>query len=278
MPSEPPSESPPATHCIGVFDSGVGGLSVLRALRRALPSAQLLYVADSGFAPYGERDEAFVVDRSRRIARFLRAQGAQVLVIACNTATAAAVHLLRAEDPQWPVVGVEPGVKPAVAASRNGRIGVMATRGTLASDKFRRLIESHGMGATIVPQPCAGLARAIESGDLDAPPLLALIDDCCAPLREAQVDTVVLGCTHYPFASHHIQAALGPQVLLIDTAEAVARRTQSLCEQLPASGPAAASNLLWTTGNAEDLARIARRWLGFDCEVRPLAAASLGDG
>lgn len=264
-------ESPSPTHCIGVFDSGVGGLSVLRTLRRAMPSAQLLYVADSGFAPYGERDEAFVVERSRHIAGFLRAQGAQVLVIACNTATAAAVHLLRADDPQWPVVGVEPGVKPAVGASRNGRIGVMATRGTLASDKFRRLIETHGASATIVPQPCAGLARAIEGGDLDAPQLLSLVEAYCSPLREANVDTVVLGCTHYPFVAHCIQAALGPQVQLIDTAEAVARRTQSLCAQLPAAASATTPpNLLWTTGDVAGLARIARRWLDFDCEVRAL--------
>lgn len=266
MPIAPPS----STHCIGVFDSGVGGLSVLRALRRTLPTAQLLYVADSGFAPYGERDESFVIERSRHIAGFLRAQGAQVLVIACNTATAAAIHLLRADDPQWPVVGVEPGVKPAVAASRNGRIGVMATRGTLASEKFRRLIETHGANATIVPQPCAGLARAIEGGDLDAPQLLALVETYCAPLREANVDTVVLGCTHYPFVARHIQAALGLKVQLIDTAEAVARRTQSLCAQLAPMTLATPATVLWSSGDVESLARIAGRWLDFECEARSL--------
>jgi glutamate racemase len=265
-------EPPYSPLCIGVFDSGVGGLSVLRALRQTMPDAQLLYVADSGFAPYGERDESFVVERSRRIASFLRAQGARLLVVACNTATAAAVHLLREDDPHWPVVGVEPGVKPAVAASRNKRVGVMATRGTLASEKFRRLIAAHGAGATIVPQACPGLAHAIETGDLDAPELLALIERHCAPLRVAGVDTVVLGCTHYPFVAHHIRAALGPQVQLIDTAEAVAQRTLSLGMSLPAAAHttttgAGRTNVLWTTGNAAGLARIAGRWLAFECEV-----------
>lgn len=263
-----------APHCVGVFDSGVGGLSVLQALRRAMPAAHLLYVADSRFAPYGERNDNFVVERSRHIATFLRAQGAQLLVVACNTATAAAVHLLRSDHPQWPVVGVEPGVKPAVAISRNGRIGVMATRGTLASEKFRRLIDAHGSGVTIVPQPCPGLAHAIESGDIDAPQLLALVERYCAQLRAAEVDTVVLGCTHYPFVAHHIQAALGPGVQLIDTAEAVARRTLSLCQDLAPSALRSPSGttLLWTTGEPAGLGLIASRWLGFDGQVQPLGS------
>lgn len=261
--------------CIGVFDSGVGGLSVLRALRRAMPAARLLYVADSRYAPYGERDEAFVIARSRRIASFLRSQGAQLLVIACNTATAAAVQTLRTDDAHWPVVGVEPGVKPAVAASRNGRIGVMATTTTLASAKFRRLLDAHSAAAQVHTQPCPGLARAIEAGDLDAPELLALIEAHCAPLRAAEVDTVVLGCTHYPFVAHHIQAALGAQVQLIDTAEAVARHTLVLGSRLVPTRAAAqhSPTRLWATGDAQRLREIAQRWLDFECDVGPLEEA-----
>lgn len=264
--------------CIGVFDSGVGGLSVLSALRRALPAAQLLYVADSAHAPYGERDEAFVVERSRHIAAFLRSRGAWLLVVACNTATAAAVHVLRAAYPQWPVVGVEPGVKPAVMASRNGRIGVMATSGTLASTKFSQLIAAHAKGAQVHAQACPGLARAIEEGNLDAPQLLSLVRAYCAPLRAARVDTVVLGCTHYPFITRHIQAALGPGVQLVDTAEAVAQRALALSRDLhpvdTRTSTRRAKTMLWTTADVTHLQHIARSWLDFECEVAALTVDS----
>ena len=267
---------------IGVFDAGVGGLSVLRALKQTLPAARLLYVADSGFAPYGERSDEYLIERSRRIAGFLRAQGAQMLVIACNTATAAAARALRSEAPGWPIVGVEPGIKPAVAATRNGRIGVLATTSTLASEKFSRLLHEHAQGVQVHAQACPGLAFAIEEGRLDAPELQSLIERYCAPLRGAGVDTVVLGCTHYPFVAPQIQAALGNEVLLIDTAQAVAKRAVSLCESL-AIGEAStdstdANAALWTTGDAATLRRIASQWLDFACRVQALPPANLCAG
>jgi glutamate racemase len=270
-PSTPTSgspKSPGSRKRIGVFDSGVGGLSVLRELRRALPGHALHYVADSGHAPYGERDEAHVIDRSMRVVSHLVEHGAQAVVIACNTATAAAVSQLRATWPQLPFIGVEPGIKPALALSRNGRIGVMATAATLSSDKFQRLVVTHGAGKFIQLQACVGLAAAIERGELDAPELLALIDAHCRPLREADVDTVVLGCTHYPFVQAAIQGALGAHVHIVDTAVAVARHAATLLATPAAMlQPAGGEVLLETTGDVSQLERFARRCLPFECEV-----------
>lgn len=271
-----PHDMPLAPVTVGVFDSGVGGLSVLRALREKLPAARLVYVADSGFAPYGERGDDYVVSRCRLITGFLQHQGARVIVMACNTATAAAGSLLRESYPELCIVGVEPGLKPAVAQSRQGRIGVLATSGTLASTKFQTLLASFRAQAQVHLQPCPGLAHAIEQGDPHAPEVTELVQQYCAPLREASVDTVVLGCTHYPFVADTIQQALGPDVRLIDTAEAVARHTASLVAQLEPTatqdieaGPAQ----LYTTGDAARMTRIAAQWLAFPARVSPLPAA-----
>jgi glutamate racemase len=257
------------TPLVGVFDSGLGGLSVLGALHAQRPGAPLLYVADSGNAPYGERTDGFVIERSLRIAGHLLDQGAGLLVMACNTATAVAAAAVRERWPHIPVVGVEPAIKPAVLASPGGRIGVMATPITLRSDKFKRLVEAHGAGADILLQPCPGLAGLIEQGDLDAPALLALIESQCRPLKDAGVDTVVLGCTHYPFVQHHIQAAMGPAVRLIDTADAVARQVSRRLDAAVASVVHAASGpvRLQTTGDVDHLAKVADSWLDFPCDV-----------
>jgi len=257
----------PAAACIGVFDSGLGGLSVLRALRRQLPQAPLRYLADSANAPYGDRSEAFIVERSQRIAQHLVAHGATLLVVACNTATAAAVARLRERWPALPIVGVEPGLKPAVAATRNGRIGVLATTGTLRSEKFRQLLARQGDAVQVVAQPCPGLADLIEFGALDTPELRAMVERFCAPLRDACVDTVVLGCTHYPFVQHLIAAAIGPQVQVIDTGDAVARRAAQLWQATGAASAAADVVMLETTGDVAALKRVAARWLAFRCEV-----------
>lgn len=267
--NHPVADAPPALR-IGLFDSGVGGLSVLRALQTLAPHAELLYVADSGHAPYGERDDAFVQQRSLHVAQFLRGQGVQVLVVACNTATASAIALLRHTHAGLPIVGVEPGIKPAVALSRNGRIGVLATEGTLRSEKFRRLMHAHAGQAQLHLQPCPGLALAIEQGDLDGPAVRDLVARFCEPLRQ-QVDTVVLGCTHYAFVARHIQAALGPDVRLVDTADAVARQALAQCTP-PTAAPAGRVHL-WTSADAAALRRIAQRWLPFGVSVAALPAA-----
>ncbi len=257
---------------IGVFDSGVGGLSVLRELQAQLPNAELHYVADSGHAPYGERSDDYVVTRSQRVARHLLDHGAHAIVIACNTATAAAVQLLRETWPRTPIIGVEPGIKPALLETRNGRIGVMATRGTLNSEKFRRLAYTVASGIHLHLRACDGLAAAIERGQPDDPRVLALVEQHCAPLRAAGVDTVVLGCTHYAFVRHHIQATFGTDTHIIDTAAAVARQASNIVAGIRSSAEPALDCtppiVLETTADEASLQCIARAWLGNAVAVR----------
>lgn len=251
---------------IGVFDSGVGGLSILRALRAELPAEDFSYLADARFAPYGERDDSFVVERARAVAqRLLEQHAIKALVIACNTATAAAVHLLRQELPGLPIVGVEPALKPALALTRTGRIGVMATRGTLASAKFRALHESLAGQAQFVLQPCDGLADAIESDDGGN------VAELCARYTRAMgcfgsaagaIDTLVFGCTHYPFAQDQLQALVGADVQMVETGEPVARQTRRLLEAAGLLRPAGTGSLVFdSTGDLAALTRAAARWL-----------------
>ncbi|WP_293407261.1 glutamate racemase [Polaromonas sp.] len=254
---------------VGIFDSGIGGLSVLKALRAELPGEDFIYIADSGHAPYGERDDAHVISRSQGITRWLLAQDIQALVIACNTATAAAIHLLRAKHPVLPIIGVEPALKPAVPLSSTRRIGVMATRGTLASSKFRALLASQAGQADFVLQGCDGLADAIErsaaSGD-DAQVLAACKRHIEAMGRFGdqpdEIDTLVLGCTHYPFAEAQLRQLLGPQVQIISNGEAIARQTRRQLTTLAEAEHVSGSIRLLTTGDASALGAAAHRWLG----------------
>ena len=219
---------------IGVFDSGVGGLSVLRHIRAQLPREHLLYFADAAFAPYGDKPEPAVAERSLAIAGFLVAQGAKALVVACNTATIAAIKLLRAQYPGMPIVGVEPGLKPGAAASRNGMVGVLATDGTLAGEKFQLLLEqiSQSSNAQFLLQGCTGLASQIELGELDSDATAAMLARYITPLLDQGADTLVLGCTHYPLvqaAIEHLIANTTPRaIVLVDTGEAVARQLARL--------------------------------------------------
>ncbi len=212
-----------ASRPVGVFDSGVGGLSVLRHIRAALPGADLLYVADSGHAPYGDKPAEFIAARAHAIAEFLVAQEVRALVVACNTATAAAIHTLRARF-DLPIVGMEPAVKPAAEATRTGVIGVLATSGTLESGKFAELARRFGSQARVIVQPCPGLVERIEQGDLDGPATRALLEGYVAPLLAQGADTLVLGCTHYPFLAPLLRELAGEAVSLIETGEAVARQ------------------------------------------------------
>ncbi len=257
-----PQTSPSAV--VGVFDSGVGGLSVLRVLHAQLRGTRLIYVSDAANAPYGERAPSFVVERSVRIAQHLVDKGATLLVVACNTATAAAVANLRARWPHLSLVGIEPGIKPALKASAGGRIGVMATPLLLGSEKFNRLLDEHRGSVQWHLQACPGLAGLIEQGDLNNPALLSMISFFCTPLKHAGVDTVVLGCTHYPFVREHIQAVLGASVQLIDTADAVARQARRLLNV-----PLGVSDHveLQTTGETAQLSCLASAWLDFPFEV-----------
>lgn len=234
---------------IGVFDSGVGGMSILRHIHAMLPQQDLLYFADSGFAPYGEKPEAEIVARALHIAQYLLGQGAQALVVACNTATVAAIRLLRQHYPDLPLVGVEPGLKPAAAVSRSRIVGVLATAYTLRGEKFIQLQQqiSAQSGVRFLLQPCSGLVDLIELGQIDSSDTLALLQRYIPPLLDQGADTLVLGCTHYPFVQAQIgqviaqhrasQQADAPAITLIDTGEAVARQLLRLLgeHQIPAN-------------------------------------------
>lgn len=216
---------------IGVFDSGVGGLSVLRRIRADLPHENLLYVADSGHAPYGGKPAEFIVQRSLLIADYLLNQNAKAVVVACNTATAAAIARLR-ECFGAPIIGIEPALKPAVAATRSGVVGILATGNTVRSDKFAALLDQHGHRARVMVQPCPGLADCVEDGDLDGPRPRALLQAYLQPLLEQGADTLVLGCTHYPFLTPLIKRLVGPNVAVIDPSAAVARQVRRRLEAL----------------------------------------------
>lgn len=215
---------------IGVMDSGVGGLSVLKHLTRQLPHEHFIYFADSAHAPYGNKTATEIQQRCEIVADTLIAQGAKALVVACNTATAAAIGSMR-QHYTLPIIGMEPAVKPAAAASKNGIIGVLATTGTLQSAQFAALLEHYGQNVQVVTQACVGLVECIEQGQLDAPQTQALLKQYCQPLMAAGADTIVLGCTHYPFVRQYIQQIVGPNVTLIDTGAAVAKRLQQVLEQ-----------------------------------------------
>lgn len=256
---------------IGVFDSGFGGLSVLRAIRTALPAEDLIYCADHAWLPWGEREPAFVRERSRALAaEFVRA-GAKAIVVACNTATAAAAEPLRGEL-DIPVVAMEPAVKPAAAATRCGVLGVLGTGGTLASARFSALLERYGGGIQVITRPAPELVAAVESDDPAARRLL--VTRAVAPLVERGADVIVLGCTHFPFLRAEIEAAAGPGVAVIDTGAAVARELarQLDVHGLAAPGDRAGSERFLTTGDAQDLRPALQRLWG------PAALESLATG
>ena len=233
---------------IGVFDSGVGGLTILRAVRTALPCENLLYVADAAHVPYGQKSPQQIRDRAMAIGAFLVAQSAKVIVIACNSATAAAIDHLR-ERLSIPIVGVEPAVKPAVAATRSGVVGVLATPATLASERYRILIERFAAGVRIVAQPCAGLAEHIERGKIDGERTERLLRGFVEPLLDARADVIVLGCTHYPLVAHIVQRIAGPDVVVIENGTAVAKEVaRQLMLRALTRTAGKGSEAFWTSG------------------------------
>lgn len=215
---------------IGVMDSGVGGLSVLREIRTLLPHESLRYVADTAHLPYGDKTPAFVRQRVNQIADALVAMGCKALVVACNTATAAAVESLR-ERFAIPVIGMEPGVKPAVLGSKRGVVGILATEGMVQSHRMHNLVERFARGVDVVIQACPGLVEQVERHALHTPETAHLLKGYLAPIIERGADTLVLGCTHYPFLQPLIEDLAGPGVSVINTGAAVARHLSHRLEE-----------------------------------------------
>lgn len=259
---------------VGVFDSGVGGVSVLHHIRDALPGETLLYCADSRFAPYGNKTPEQIRRRSALLTEFLLAQGAKAIVVACNTATAAAAAELRARY-AVPIVAMEPAVKPAAEATRSGVIGVLATVGTLQSAQFAALLENYGRNVKVVTQACHGLVECVERGELDTDATRQLLRGYVAPLLQQGADTLVLGCTHYPFLRDLIREVAGPGVALVDTGAAVARQ---LCRRLDEAGLLAGHDRggvrFWTSGDPAQARAILPRLWGSDVEVESLPAVT----
>lgn len=222
--------SPP----IGIFDSGVGGLSVLRALRARLHSERFVYVADSACAPYGDRPEAYVRERAQTVARFLARRGCKAIVIACNTASVLVAEHLRSAH-ALPIVAMEPAIKPAALSTRSKVVLVLATTGTLRSPAVARLCAAHGAGIRILLQPCPGLADQVERGDLRSAATRQLLRDYLLPGLAEGADTIVLGCTHYAFLTAEMAALAGPSVGIVEPSEAIARQ---LARVLGSAGPA----------------------------------------
>jgi glutamate racemase len=234
----------------------VGGLSVLHHIRQTLPNERLIYVADSGHVPYGDKSPAYIEQRSQTLTRFLIEQGADAIVIACNTATAAAVASLRSQF-DIPIVGMEPAVKPAVAATRSGVVGVLATIGTLESARFAALLERYGEEVEIVTQGCPGLVEQVELGELNSARTRELIERYTAPLLARGADTLILGCTHYPFLAALIRDVVGDNITLVDTGKAVARQLQRRIQTERPSRPSGDSTAqFFTSGDAARASRI----------------------
>jgi glutamate racemase len=259
-----PAPLPPAATRapIGVFDSGVGGLTILREIRTALPNEDLTYVADAGFLPYGDKSLAFVRARAVAVVEFLAGQGAKAIVVACNTATAAAIDALR-EHYDLPFIGVEPAVKPAVAASRSGIVGVLATPATLRSERYASLVARFALGRRVLEQPCAGLADHIEQGRLDDAATEDLVRGFVQPLLDAGADTIVLGCTHYPLIAHIVRRVAGPQVEVVENGTAVARElSRQLAAHSGLNEGGRGTETFWASGNVADIAAVITRLWG----------------
>lgn len=252
-----------ASSPLGAFDSGVGGLSVLREIHREIPHESVLYVADSGHAPYGDRPVSFIQERSIAIATFLLDHGAKAIVVACNTATGAAVDVLRRRF-TVPIVAIEPAVKPAAAATRSGVVGVMATSVTLSSTNLLRLVGQYPAPGATLMQACPGLVEQVERGAVDGADTRALVERYVRPLVTRGADTIVLGCTHYAFIEPLIREVAGPGVTVIDPAPAVARelRRRLALASLLAPDDAVAADRYWTTGDPAQATRVISQLMG----------------
>ncbi len=249
---------------IGIFDSGVGGLSVWREIASQLPAEDTIYFADQAHIPYGPRRKEEIRAFAFGITEFLLEQDAKIIVIACNTASGAALQELREAYPETPFVGMEPAVKPACERTQQGVVGVLATPTTFEGTLFRRLIDRFGNRVEIHTQVCPGLVEAVETGALATPATRSLLESCVAPLVSVGMDQLVLGCTHYPFVRDEIERLLGPSIAIIDPAPAVARQVGRVLtkHKIAASRAVPNAHRMVTSGPADTMARSARELVG----------------
>jgi glutamate racemase len=243
---------------IGAFDSGVGGLSILKEIRQLLPTENLIYVADTAHCPYGVKPLAEIRRRTLEVSGYLIALGAKMIVVACNSACAAGLDQIREAHPEIPIIGVEPAVKPAHERTRNGKIGVLATNMTLNGTKFSTLVEKYGSDVAVYTQPAPGLVELVEAGKLDNEEAEALLHQYVDPLLEHQVDTIVLGCTHFPFLRPLLQKIVGPEVAVLDTGAAVAKHTAYVLEEnhIANPGPSLGKDTFYTSGDPEAVSKV----------------------
>ncbi len=255
---------------IGMLDSGVGGLSILREVRRNLPSEDVLFFADQAHVPYGPRPLEQVQAFSEAITQFLLEMQAKAIVVACNTASAAALRHLRQTFPDVPFVGMEPAVKPAAETTRTRCVGVLATPATFQGELFASVVERFAGGVRVLQQTLPGLVERIESGDLDGPQTRAILEKAISPLLAEGVDTLVLACTHYPFVIPQISAIAGPGVQVIDPSPAIARQTRRVIEENGLSAAAGRSGRVTyvSSGDARRLAAMAEQLIGVPGEAR----------
>lgn len=244
---------------IGVFDSGVGGLSVTSEIRRLLPMEDIIYYADSAFCPYGNKDPEVIRQRELAILNFLLSRGAKLIVVACNTASSTGLEELRKISPV-PIVGMEPAVKPAVAATRNGKIGVLATCVTISGDRFASLVNRYAENTRVITQPCPGLVERVEQGKIDEPETKNLLMTFLKPILDQGADTVVLGCTHYPYLRPLVEQLAGPDVAVIDTGLAVAKQVNRVLNEnnLSNKGNRFGTEHFFTSGSQEEVKRVIR--------------------
>lgn len=248
----------PQSNPIGVFDSGVGGLSVLRAIRQELPHQPVFYLADQGHVPYGPRPMSEVQAFSEQITRFLLDRGARLIVVACNTASAASLRHLRQTFVNIPFVGMEPAVKPAAEQTRSGVVGVLATPATFQGALYASVVERFANGVELIQDTCPGLVGQIEMGELDAPDTRRILESALLPMLVRGIDTIVLGCTHYPFVIPLVQEIVGPDVRVIDPAPAVARQTARLLDSngIRHPGPERGELHFYTTGDEDGFRKL----------------------
>lgn len=248
---------------IGIFDSGIGGLSILKEIHSLLPNEDVIYFADQAHVPYGSRSLDQVRQLSEEITRFLMKMDAKLVVLACNTASAASLHYLRAVFPELPFIGMEPAVKPASEKTNSGVVGVLATPATFQGELFSSVVDRYADGIQVLQSTLPGLVERIESGDLDSPDVQRILKTGIEPLLERGVDTLVLGCTHFPFVLPAIRTLSGEDVQVIDPSPAIARRTrQVLSEQHARLERGEAGKILYVTSSGPDGLVNALRLLG----------------